>query len=103
MSKEIISGYRRRHGLSQADFAQLLTAAGFPLTPGMVSFWELGRKQVTAERCAQIERVTGGEISRRDLRPDLFGDLPPVAANDDAGDPAPTPGHSNQPDQGACA
>lgn len=50
--------------------------------------WERGEVAITAERCAQIERVTGGQISRRDLRPDLFGDLHPVtAANDPDADP----------------
>jgi transcriptional regulator with XRE-family HTH domain len=98
-----ISEYRASRGISQAEFAKQMTDSGFPATQGVVSMWERGEVSITAERCAQIERVTGGEISRRDLRPDLFGDLPPVAANDDASDPAPTSGHSDQPEQGACA
>lgn len=71
--------------MSQAEFAKQMTDSGFPATQGVVSMWERGEVSITAERCAQIERVTGGEISRRDLRPDLFGDLltPAQAANDD--------------------
>jgi DNA-binding transcriptional regulator YdaS (Cro superfamily) len=41
--------------------------------------WRAGR--VPAERCAEIERATGGEVTRHDLRPDLFD--PPAT-------PAPT-------------
>lgn len=75
---------RKNLGLSQRALAGMLTDAGFPATQGLVSMWERGDVQLPAERCAQIERVTGGQISRRDLRPDLFGDLQPaaVAAND---------------------
>lgn len=75
MSTALLVGYRKRHGLSQAAFAQRMTDAGAPVSQALVSFWELGRKPVSAERCAQIERVTGGEIRRVDLRPDLFGTL----------------------------
>ena len=30
------------------------------------------RGRVPAERCAEIERATNGEVTRHDLRPDLF-------------------------------
>lgn len=46
-----------------------------------VQKWRAGR--VPAERCVEIERVTGGKVTRYDLRPDLF-DVPataPAAAN----------------------
>jgi DNA-binding transcriptional regulator YdaS (Cro superfamily) len=39
----------------------------------LVSHWRRGRYRVSAEWCVEIERVTNGEITRLDLRPDLFG------------------------------
>ena len=36
------------------------------------------RGRVPAERCAAIETATGGEVTRHDLRPDLFD--PPADA-----------------------
>lgn len=32
--------------------------------------WEMGR--FPAERCPEIEKLSGGQILRSDLRPDLF-------------------------------
>lgn len=68
-----ISEYRKSVGLSQAAFAAALTAAGSPATQSLISQWESGDVNVPAERVAVVERVTGGVVSRHDLRPDLFG------------------------------
>ena len=35
-----------------------------------VSEWRKGERPVPVERCVQIERVTGGAVTRMDLRPD---------------------------------
>lgn len=70
-----ISAYRKSVGLSQAAFAAALTAAGSPATQGLISQWESGDVKVPAERVAFIERVSGGAVSRHDLRPDLFGGI----------------------------
>ena len=37
----------------------------------LISQWSLGRRQVPAERCPDIERVTGGAVTCEDLRPDV--------------------------------
>jgi len=34
------------------------------------------RRQVPAERCLAIETLTGGAVTRFDLRPDVFGKKP---------------------------
>lgn len=52
---------------SQAAFAKALG-----VTPMAVSQWKARR--IPPERCRDIERVTNGKVTRRDLRPDLFGD-----------------------------
>ena len=38
--------------------------------------WLRLAKKVPAERCAAIERATGGKVTRYDLRPDVFGPAP---------------------------
>lgn len=37
--------------------------------PVMVSQWAAGLKPVPAERCAQLELATRGQVTRRQLRP----------------------------------
>lgn len=69
----VLARYRKNAGLSQARLAELLTEAGFPASQALVSQWEAGQVQLTAERCLQLEQVTGGEVARGELRPDLFG------------------------------
>lgn len=39
--------------------------------PSVVSNWVRGKKQVPAERCPRIERVTNGEVTCEELRPDV--------------------------------
>jgi len=36
----------------------------------LVYQWHTGRRPVPLERCAEIERITNGAVTRRDLRPD---------------------------------
>ncbi|MDR9108984.1 transcriptional regulator [Burkholderia multivorans] len=50
---------------SQADFAKALG-----VSQGLVCQWIKKRRPVAADRCVSIERVTGGAVGRRDLRPD---------------------------------
>lgn len=67
-----IPTYRKEKGLSQAAFAALLTEAGCPATQSLVSQWEKGDVVITGERAIEIERATGGEVSKSDLRPDFW-------------------------------
>lgn len=41
-----------------------------------VSQWIKGRRQVPVLRCLEIERITRGEVSREDLRPDIRWEPP---------------------------
>lgn len=73
-----LSDFRKRQGLSQAEVARRLTAAGFPATQALVSQWETGAVALGAERARQIEQVFDGAITRADLLPDLFGPIQPT-------------------------
>jgi len=44
----------------------------------VVSNWR-ARGQVPAHRCAEVERATGGAVTRHDLRPDVFGEPAPAS------------------------
>jgi DNA-binding transcriptional regulator YdaS (Cro superfamily) len=40
--------------------------------PSVVGNWKL-RKRAPAGRCVEIENATNGQVTRYDLRPDVFG------------------------------
>lgn len=67
-----IQAFRELKDLTQADFAAFLTLAGVKATQSLVSQWELGTITIPAERVIEIERATGGQITRSALRPDLW-------------------------------
>jgi DNA-binding transcriptional regulator YdaS (Cro superfamily) len=69
MDQEIhpLRRYRIAKGLSSVELAKLLGIA----EPTARSL-ENGTRTVTAERAVEIEKATGGELNRRELRPDLF-------------------------------
>ncbi|MGV8823986.1 YdaS family helix-turn-helix protein [Methylibium petroleiphilum] len=81
-----LTDYLKISHTTQDDFADRLG-----VTQGMVGFWVRG-KPPTPARAVQIERVTGGAVSRRDLRPDDWREIWPElaeAANDESMSPAP--------------
>lgn len=39
----------------------------------VISYWLREAKQVPPKRAVQLEAVTGGEVTRKELRPDLWG------------------------------
>ena len=74
-----LTAYRAERNISQASFAEMMAAAGFPATQSLVSQWERGEVVITAERAVQIETVTDGAVPRSATRPDLFGAVPQAA------------------------
>lgn len=50
------------------------------VSQGMVGHWVTGRKRITAEKAVAIENATNGEVTRYELRPDIFGEPPQEAA-----------------------
>lgn len=44
--------------------------------PSLVSQWANGRRPVAAIHAIPIETATGGQVTRHDLRPDVFGPAP---------------------------
>jgi DNA-binding transcriptional regulator YdaS (Cro superfamily) len=57
------------HG-TQADFARELG-----ITKTWLSLIINGRKLPSASLCAVIERLTNKKVKRKELRPDLFGEV----------------------------
>lgn len=67
-----LTEYREQHEMTQAEFAEAMTQAGYPTTQALVSHWERGKVTIPAKRAIQIEEVTDGAVSRVTLRPDLW-------------------------------
>lgn len=57
--------------------SQVALASALGTTQSRISNWLHRDKRVPAEMVLPIERITGGQVSRSDLRPDLY---PPEAA-----------------------
>lgn len=60
--------------LESTSTTQEAFAKEIGVTQGMVARWVAGVKP-TAERAADIERASGGKVSRLELRPEIFGPL----------------------------
>lgn len=50
------------------------------VSPALVSQWRNGIRPIPFERCPEIERVTDGQVSRKDLCPDNWQVLWPELA-----------------------
>jgi len=66
--------YLKRSKKSQTEFADKLG-----VTQGLVSQWLKGVTAITPERAIDIEDATEGQVTRYDLRPDIFGRSPQPA------------------------
>jgi DNA-binding transcriptional regulator YdaS (Cro superfamily) len=62
-----IQSYLDKHSLTQDGFAEMIG-----VSQGAVWQWLNGRTKVSPKHFLEIERKTGGEVTREDLRPDLF-------------------------------
>ncbi|MET0332579.1 MAG: helix-turn-helix domain-containing protein [Dyella sp.] len=54
--------------------AALARAVG--VTQPLVWQWCAGRRPVAPQHCIKIEESTKGQVTRYDLRPDVFGEAP---------------------------
>ncbi len=59
--------YLERHEITQSEFARRLG-----VTQGLIWQWLNGYRRITAERVIPIEEATGGEVTRHELRPDIY-------------------------------
>jgi DNA-binding transcriptional regulator YdaS (Cro superfamily) len=55
------------HQLNQSQFAEKVG-----VNQGLVSMWLNKKVRMTPQWVLQVERVTGGELSRYELRPDIY-------------------------------
>lgn len=53
---------------------QAALAKAIDRTPTLVSYWVKGSRKVGARDAIAIERVTSGNPTRHELRPDIFGE-----------------------------
>jgi len=65
-------------GNSQTDLGFLMD-----VSPSQINHWLSGIRPIPIYRCADIERATGGQVTRRDLRPDDWARIWPELANGD--------------------
>lgn len=65
-------------------------AAKLQVSGSLVTQWAAG-KQVSAERCSEIELATEGAVTRRDLRPEDWHRIWPELITADHPAPAPEP------------
>lgn len=50
--------------------SQATLASALGIKQPTVSEWARGERPIPIERCPEIEKATGGAVTRRDLRPD---------------------------------
>lgn len=62
-----LSEYLSKRDVSQAELARRLE-----VTPGLVWQWLNGHRRIGAEQVLKIEAATEGEVSRHELRSDLY-------------------------------
>ncbi len=60
--------------------AQAVLAKRIGVTPQALNQWMKGLRPVPAARCQQIELATDGQVTARELRPDVFGNTNSEAA-----------------------
>ena len=66
---------RLRQWMRANRYSQKLFGAEIDVHQTTVGAWLRGERTIPAEDALRIERFTGGELHRADLRPDLFADL----------------------------
>ncbi|RQT74782.1 transcriptional regulator [Burkholderia cepacia] len=59
-----LANYLSSRKVTQAAFALRLG-----VSQGLIYQWLTGRRPIAIDKCVAIERITTGEVSRRDLRP----------------------------------
>ena len=74
---------------AQLAGSQALLATLIDVKQPTVSEWARGERPVPIERCVDIERATGGGVTRRDLRPKDWHRIWPELVTDEF--PAPDP------------
>lgn len=70
-----LQAYLEKHGITQENFAEKFRPK---VTQGLVWQWLQFLKnpkkgtRITAERAKEIEVITSGEVTRAELRPDIY-------------------------------
>lgn len=67
----MLDTYLDKSGISQAEFAAQLN-----VHPSLIWQWLNKERPISAIKAREIEGITGGELTRYMLRPDVFGTDP---------------------------
>ena len=62
-----LPAYLEKHGLSQGEFAKRIG-----VSQGLVWQWLSGKTRVSPSKAKDIEAKTEGEITKAELRPDIW-------------------------------
>lgn len=71
-----LAKYLKDNDLTHGGFASVLKEHGAPVTAQAVKTWVDRRSGPSPKMFDAIEAVTNGSVTRRDLRPDIFGPAP---------------------------
>jgi DNA-binding transcriptional regulator YdaS (Cro superfamily) len=63
--------------LSKPGNTQTALAEKLNVSQGLVYQWASGKRPISPAQCVQIERVTDGEVTRKDLRPTDWAEIWP--------------------------
>jgi len=58
--------------LQNTETTQKELGARIGVSQGLVYQWLTGRTRITAERAIEIEKATSGQVTRKELRPEIF-------------------------------
>lgn len=76
MSTEVRQARKKNPGIAKAvelfDNNQSALARRLGVQQSLVNYWLYSKKDVPPKRAVQIEAVTNGQVTRKELRPDLF-------------------------------
>lgn len=75
-----LTAYARQTRIAPAEFQERLAKHGLEVSKEIVRRWLKGDQPPGTKTVKAIEAATQGQVTRYDLRPDVFGSAPASAA-----------------------
>lgn len=70
----LVEYIRKFPGQAKARFRKQI-AEKLGVTPEAVRCWETGVRRPRVEYVLKLEEITSGKVTRKEMRPDIYGDL----------------------------